>query len=214
MFYNWGIPMCGSGALQSIENQQQSTAKTLSSDFNTIFAGSQNILDKLAPSLEGIIAKGVGQFGYTPEEDAARKSEILATNSAATRQASNAAGESVAGIGGGNQVLPSGSKEAIMGGIAERGAQTGASELQQETAAGYDIGRSDYFNATQLLPQATSTLDNAGNAMAGLANQAESGVASTEDARIQATRSWIAPVTALAGDVAKVASAKLGAKSV
>jgi hypothetical protein len=198
--------MCGSGSLSSIEAVQKLTASTLSSDFNTVFKENQNILDTIAPSLSGIITKGVGQAGYTPEEDAARKSEILATNSAATRQASSAAGESIAALGGGNQVLPSGSKEAIMGGIAERGAQTGASELQQETAQNYETGRQNYFEATKELPQATSTLDNASNGLGGLANQAESGVGQTENERIQATRAWIDPVTKIATSMISGAS--------
>lgn len=190
--------MCGSGKLGSIEAQQQQTANTLSADFNKVFAGNQNILAQIAPSLEGIITKGVGQYGFTPEEDAARKSEILATNQAATRQASNIAGGELAAQGGGTTSLPSGSKEAIMGGIAERGAQAGASALQQETAQGYETGRANYFGATQELPQVASTLESAGTGLESLAQGSESEAGQTEQQRLNATRAWIAPVTSLA----------------
>jgi hypothetical protein len=197
--------MCGSGSLGGIEAQQAQTANTLKSDFNTVFAGNQNILDTITPALSGIITKGVGQAGYTPEEDAAQKSEIMATNQAATRQAADKAGSSLAATG--DPTLPSGGRAAIMGSVAEQGAQTGAEELQGETAANYETGRKNFEFANQELPQAASTLDNASNGLGGLANQAQQGEASTENQRIQATRAWIAPVTDLLGDASKAATA-------
>jgi hypothetical protein len=186
---------CGSGNLASLEASQTAAANTIHSDAQQVFQGNQNILQSLTDNFTSMLKSG--QFGFTPQEEAALRSGSMENIAAAGRQASGKTGEEIAAIGGGNSVLPSGSKDAILGQQAEQTALAQAQSQQAITEKGYDVGRQQQEFAGQLLAQAPGELENPATQMFNSATGASELATNTENQRIQATRAWIAPVTSL-----------------
>ena len=216
--------MCGASSQQkNAYAKTQALSDTLTGDFNKVFAGNQNILTNLVTSLKPIVAAGVGQFGYTPQETEALRSEAKASTAAATRQAQGIASEQLAGVGGGNQVLPSGAKESVLGDIAEKGAQAGAAAQQGITTSGYEQGRQNYFKAEGDLASAPGQLENPATQMEQSALTGTENLTKSADAITAANRAWEKPVLGAIGAVAgaipgfgtagKAISAGLGAAS-
>jgi hypothetical protein len=207
--------MCGASKEQkNAYAQTQDVQRTLFGDFNKIFSGNTNILTNVVNSLNTIMGGGVGQFGYTPQETAALRGEAMASTAAATRRAAGVAGEQLAGIGGGGQVLPSGSREAILGDIAEKGAQAGAAAQQDITAKGYETGRQNYFQSEKDIAAAPGQLENPATQMGSQALAGTEALGQQGEAITKANQAWMAPVGGIIGGVASVATGGLlGKKS-
>ena len=166
--------MCGTSSQQAnAYAQAQSAQSQLMSNMNNIFSTNNGILANITGPAQQTVAKGPNQFGFSPEKDANLKTNILETNAAATRQASNKAGSQLAATG--DPTLASGSRAAIAGNIAEEGALATSGALQNETAQGYAKGNEEFNTANNLLANAPGALENPGT-------QAESGaLAGTEN---------------------------------
>lgn len=192
--------MCGASSEQKNAYQQaESVQSTLKQNYNTIFKGNQNILSGIESSLSGIVGAGIGQYGFTPEEDAARKTNILETTAAATRQAAGKVGEQLAA--GSNVDLPSGSKAAIQADIATKGAQSTATALQQETAQGYEQGRENFLTAEQRLASAPGELENPVTAAAHDVTSSTQELGTAANTITAANRAWEKPLAGLVGGV-------------
>jgi hypothetical protein len=200
--------MCGTSKVQQNAYDQ---AKAVQQDFvtnmNQVFATNKNILSNITAPLEKTVSAGQNQYGFTPEEDAARKTNILETNSAATRQASNIMGEKLGAVGDPN--LASGSRAALTGDIAERGALATSGALQNETAEGYAVGRTNYGNAVRELASAPGELENPATAMESQALQGTENLSKSADAITASNRAWEKPVLGALGAVADVATGGL-----
>jgi hypothetical protein len=203
--------MCGSGNLSSLEASQTAAANTIHSDAQQVFQGNQNILQSLTDNFTSMLKSG--QFGFTPQEEAALRSGSMENIAAAGRQAAGKTGEEIASIGGGNSVLPSGSKDAILGQQAEQTALAQAQGQQAITEKGYDVGRQQQEFAGQLLAQAPGELENPATQMFNSATGASGLASNTEQERLNATRAWIAPVEGLLGEGVKAGGA-IGAAAV
>lgn len=202
--------MCGASSQQKNAYAQTAALQnTLTGDFNKVFAGNQNILSNLTTSLNPIVAAGVGQFGYTPQETQALRSQAQASTAAATRQAQGLASEQLAGVGGGNQVLPSGAKSSILGNIAEKGAQANAAAQQGITTSGYEQGRQNYFQAGNQLASAPGQLENPATAMESGALTGTENLTKSADAITAANRAWEKPVLGAIGAVTDIATGGL-----
>lgn len=200
--------MCGaSGELKSAYETAKSTASTMLSDFNQVFAGNMNILDNLKSVLTPMTLPG--QFGYTPQETAAKQSEASASIAAAGRQAAGKTGEALAAVGGGNSVLPSGSKDAILGQQAEQVAQAQAKAQQDIITSGYDVGRQQQQFAIDALAKAPGELENPATAMEDQLVSANNAAAGLGKDVTAANRAWEKPVMGLIGGALDVATAGL-----
>lgn len=200
--------MCGTSSEQkNAYSQAQAVQQDFVTNMNKVFATNQNILSNITTPLEKTVSAGSSQYGFTPEEDAARKTNILETNSAATRQASNIAGEKLGAIGDPN--LASGARASITGDIAERGALATSGALQNETAEGYAVGRSNYDNAVGKLASAPGELENPATQMESGALQGTENLEKSADAITATNRAWEKPVLGALGAVADVATGGL-----
>lgn len=195
---------CGgaSGQQQEAYNEQVNTEKILSADFNKEFQGNQSILDGITQSLQQITTEGAGQFGFTPEEVAAKNTEAATSISAAGRQASGIAGEELAAQGGGNVNIPSGAKAAILGSEAEKQAQQLSNAQMGIQQQGYETGRQNYFQAQSELASAPGQLENPTTDMASRVTGSEELAGQTANEITQANNAWIAPVAGLVGGIA------------
>jgi len=214
-FYEYdGTPdlFCGASPEQQAAYAQQTrTAGTLEADFNKIFSGNQNILDTLTAPLKNIVNLGVGQFGMTHEEEAARRTEAAETIGAAGRAATGKAREALAAMGGGNYIAPSGSREAVEAGLAEETALKQAEAQQKITEQGYQLGRENFFTASKELAAAPGELENPATNMESGIVGAEGLAGKTANEIAQANNAWIGPLAGLVGDVGKVALGPGGA---
>lgn len=203
--------MCGaSSELKSAYETAKGTASTLMSDFNKVFSGNQNILSGLEGSLTPIVGAGVGQYGFTPTEDTAMRTQAKEEIAAAGRQASNKVGEQVASMGGGNIDLPSGSKAAIQGSLAEDQAMKQAEAQLGITQKGYDVGRSNYWNATKEAASAPGELENPATMMEGQLVSANKEAAGLGEKVTAANRAWEKPVMGAIGSALDFVAPGLG----
>lgn len=187
--------MCGtSSQQQNAYDQAVSTQQTMNSDFNKVFAGNQNILSNLTASLNPIVAAGVGQFGFTPEETAAMRTGAKDQIASAGRAATGQTSEALAAMGGGNADLPSGSKAAIQGSLAEDQAQKQAQAQENITTAGYNQGRQNFFQANSQLASAPGELENPATAMEGGALSSTENLSKAADAITATNRAWEKPL--------------------
>ncbi len=187
--------------------QEATTAKSLSSAFDTIFAGNENILSSIKGALTPVVQQGPSQYGFSAAEDAALRTQATATNAAASQQTTNAVRSAEAARGGGNTYIPSGGEAEIEGALAQTEAQKQADAQLGITKAGFETGRQNFFQSTTDLAQAPGALENpaiaAGTASEGAAADAMKG--QTDIANAQ--NAWIAPVAGAIGAVGGAALA-------
>lgn len=146
--------MCFGGASsqeQSISQSQQQMMTTLQNNYGQQFKNQSAILSSLTNSANSILAAGPGQYGFTPQENAALRTQADSGTAAAYQSARQAAGEQMAAIGGGNTYLPSGTQSAINANIATQAASQQANQQLGITEAGYQQGLANYQNAQNVL---------------------------------------------------------------
>lgn len=175
--------MCFGGASQQETNISQSQAQMftqLQSDYAQQFKGQSAILSQLQNSVSPILAAGINQYGYSKPEDAALRTQADEGTAASYQKAKQAVGEQMSGIGGGNVYLPSGTEAGINANIATAAAGDQASKQLGITQAGYDQGRQNYLQASNILGNVSAQMDplgyagqagSAGNSAFGSANK-------------------------------------------
>lgn len=143
------MSMCGpSSAETQIEGATQSLAMSMQSDFQQRFAQQSSVLANLNNAVTPIVAAGPNQQGFGPEELAAMNTQAINSTGAANRNAQMAAGNAIAGEGGGGgSGLLTGPQQAIKAGIATESANNLADTQSQIVQKNYDVGRSNYNNA-------------------------------------------------------------------
>jgi hypothetical protein len=146
--------MCFGGASsqeKSINASQGQMMQQLMSNYSQQFAGQQAILGSLQQGAQSIFAAGPGQFGFTPQEAAALRTQADTGTANAYQSAKQAVGEQAASIGGGNMALPSGSIQGINANLAQQAAAQQASQQLGITEAGYQQGLQNYNTAAGVL---------------------------------------------------------------
>jgi hypothetical protein len=121
----------------------------MSGYYGQTFAGQQGIIDNLKSSVDSLVKAGPGQYGFSAGEDAALRTRASAGTADAYKMASQATGEKLAAQGGGNQFLPSGTKNAIARGDALDAAQEESRQQLGVTEAGFAQGRQNYQTGLQ-----------------------------------------------------------------
>jgi hypothetical protein len=174
----------------------------LTENFQNFAGTNENILKELTGSLTPIQEAGPGQFGFTPEETAAMRTDAAEQLNAAGANATNAVRSAVASQGGGTTYLPSGSSASILGALAQDTAVKEAEAQSGITQAGYAQGNRNWLAATQELAQAPGALENpitgAGDAAVQGANLEQQGA----QAITQANQAWMQPLGQIVGGVA------------
>lgn len=173
--------MCGgpSSNEKDIAKGQQDMYKTLNDNYKTTFSGQQNILTSLQSAFSPIMAAGIGQYGFTPAEDAALRTQASAGTAGAYKQAAQATGERFAGAGGGNEFLPTGAADKAQREVALAAAGQESSQQLGITTAGYEQGRQNFLTAAGEDQQVAAQLNPIG--YAGQSTSAGSSAFSSAD---------------------------------
>jgi hypothetical protein len=140
---------CGpSGSETAIEGANQSLAMSLQANYQQRFAQQNQVLNNLNQSLSPIVAAGPSQQGFSPEELASLNTQAINSAAAANKNAQQAAGNAIAGEGGGGgSGLVSGTQAAIKAGISSNSANQLANTQNEITQANYNQGNQNYQRA-------------------------------------------------------------------
>ena len=145
--------MCGgpSATQQNLQQEEADFYKNQISAYNTAYKNFSDIQAVLNQQFAPILAKGIGQFGYTPEEEAALRTQSGEGTARYFDQAQRALQQRIAAQGGGtsNVNITSGGNQALQAELAAAGAQESARENLGITTSGYDLGRQEYTGAIQ-----------------------------------------------------------------
>lgn len=197
---------CGASSEQkNVASEQASNFATLSNQAQSIFGDSSQIFKDLTSSFEPILAAGPNQSGYSAPELAALKSAAITNTGTAYRNASQAAGERIAASGGGNAVLPSGTSAAVEGNIAEKGAESTASSLNNIDIQNAELGRQNWMSAAGVLsgaPNLFNPATGAASTSTGAGSAAMTGATDVNNANNQ----WQSDVMGVLGDAATIGS--------
>jgi hypothetical protein len=161
--------MCvGSASAQQkqIAQEQQQFYQTLTQSFQQNFAQQQNILSSLQQSFAPILAAGINQYGFSPAEDAALRTQATSGTAQQYQMAQQATAAQLAAVGGGNQFLPSGAAAQLTQQTALAAAQQQSAEQLGITTAGYQQGQANYLAAAGELGQVAAQENPLGYAQA------------------------------------------------
>lgn len=143
--------MC-SGPTSAQQNLQQEEADFYQKQidaYNTAYSKYQGISDLLSAQFDPILKAGPGQFGYTPEETAALRTQATEGVARNYNQAAKAVAEQGASMGGGTNIINAtgGPMTQARANLAAQAAQTQSGEQLGITTTGYDVGRQQWQNA-------------------------------------------------------------------
>jgi hypothetical protein len=151
--------MCGpSSAMKDINTKIQSLATQMSSEAKTVFSTASSTVDKILGSVSGIIAGGPSQAGFSQTELNAKNATAINAGAAEARNLKAAAGSSIASIGGGNTVMPSGTTADIELSASQKAAEDTANaenKIQQES---YQRGNDNYWKGIDTAGRAPEIL--------------------------------------------------------
>jgi hypothetical protein len=199
----WKSPqplMKGSSAQEELASEQAAFYKTLTADYATQFAQQSAILSSLNTAFQPIIEGGIGQYGFTPQEDTSIRtsaSDSIAQNFASAQTALN---ENIASRGGGNTFLPSGATSQLEAGLLSSEASQQASTSNQITQAGYQQGRQNFLSAAGILGGVASQYNPTG--YAGVGNTAGQDAFSSATTLYNQGNAWEGIVGGIVGGAA------------
>lgn len=189
--------MCKDKAQEGLAAKSRAFAGELQSNYQTIFGQDQDIFNTLTRGWKRIFEAGPGR-GMSPEEEAARRTEVSERTAAASRDISRKVSETMAARGGGNISIPSGALAQVQAEIATQQKQQEALGQEEITGKSYDIGRDIWKEAGRGLMGAPSVMAPA--LEAGKLTLGGYDTASTLAQRARAARtSWVGALTGLAG---------------
>jgi hypothetical protein len=197
--------MCGpSGQEEQLANQEASLSTALDNAYKERFATQSQILGQVQDAI-GQLRSGNFPPGYSPAVMSQLQTSVLNNVAGATRSARQAAGNAIAGEGGGaGSALVSGPQQEIQGEIAAAGATKQADLLNALNIKSFDLGRENLLQSIgglQALAGAQDPLGFSGGSTSANAqafNQAK-------DINQQKNQKW--------SDIASFASAGLGVLS-
>ena len=177
---------------------------------NTVFGENQALAQQVTGSLSPILAAGIGQQGFTPEELAAMNTSAVNNAGGNYKNAAQALGNRLAGAGGGAiPTAQSGAASQLQAQLASNEAGNLSNTENQITQANYATGRQNYLSALSGLEGEQNILNP--NAYANVANAAgqqafkEDSVLTGQQAQMDASR-----MAALTGGLAGLGGGALG----
>lgn len=196
--------LCGASQdQQAILTAQQNFYSFLTSAAQQEFTKGMSVFNDIFSAMSPIVAAGPNQQGFSKPELSALQTGAEENTAQAYRQASQAAREQEAAVGG-NQFIPTGGTAQINAEIAAQGAGQVSNELNQITQADYATGRQNFFAAENALSGATNVFNPVTGA-SGAANQGGSDAANTANQIAQQNNSWLGAVSGALGGVAGAA---------
>ena len=195
---------CGThGAENAAAAQQTAFTSQMISEGTAVFGQDSSVFNQLVGAYSPIVKSGPSQEGYSAAEDNAQKAAIIQNAATGYRNAAAATKSGVAGFGGGNTVMTSGTGLNANVGIANEWAGKQATALNQETQANWSQGHQNWLQASQGLQATPGTFNN----MSGFNQSAQAGLnANMANAQAQdaASNWWVKPVMGLAGGAASM----------
>lgn len=204
--------LCGATAAQNSAQQAQASFYTQATQqASQVFGAGSQVFQQLQSTFAPTVAAGPNQEGFSATELADQRSQAITNNGIANRNAQQAAGESIAAAGGGNNpALQSGQSAGVKANIDIASANNTANDLATITSNDYATGRQNYDTAVSGLESApgvfgtstgaTSAATGAGTASADTANQIAAA----------ANSPWQAAIGALGGVAGSFASGGFG----
>jgi len=168
---------------KQLASTQADFYRTLIDHANQAFANNQNILNALNSAWEPILQAGPGQYGFTPAEDAALRTQATEANATTFANAQKSLNNALAARGGGNVFIPSGAEAQLEEGLQASAAANQANALNAITQAGYNQGFKLFNTAAGVLGGVASGYNPTGY-ISG-ANTAGSNAETTENQIVQ-----------------------------
>ena len=198
--------MCGThGAEKAAAQQQTDFTNQMISEGTQVFGQDNAVFNQLVGTYSPIVKAGPSQEGFSAAQDNAQKAAIIQNAATGYRNAAAATKSGVAGFGGGNTVMTSGTGLNANVGIANEWAGKQATALNQETQANWSQGHQNWLQASQGLQATPGTFNN----MEGFNKSAQAGLnANMANAQAQdaASNWWVKPLEAGAMFAANVAA--------
>lgn len=143
--------MCGGPSSAQTANQQAQADfynKQIQA-YNTAYKNYTDIQSQIQQQFQPILQAGPGQFGYTPAETTALRTQATEGTAQAYQAAQRALQQRIATQGGGtsNINLTGGPSQQIQGELASTAAQQSAQQNLGITTSGYEQGRQNWQNA-------------------------------------------------------------------
>ena len=196
---------CGSIAQQNqLESEEASFYQTLTSAYQTQYAGQQSILSALTSEFSPILAAGPSQEGFSPQEATALSTQAENETTAGAQSADVALGAKETAEGG-DAAIPSGAQEQLNTGLEENASNENAGLQEQITEANYAQGEQDFDTAATALGESASLENPTG--VAGATTNAGTAAGNEANAIQGANDEWI---SALGGIVGGLGSAAIG----
>lgn len=193
---------CGATSAQNTVQAAQASAYTqMTQQASQVFGSSSQVFNQLQSTFAPTVAAGPSQQGFSAQEVGNLNSEAVTQGGVAARNAQQAAGESIAAQGGGNEAaLQNGTNAGVKANIDVSAAENTANNLATITQNNYTQGNANYNAAVQGLAGSTNVYNastSAGSAATG------AGVASANTANQIATQnnSWMQAVSGALGAV-------------
>lgn len=150
-----------------INKAQTAFYDTLRKDYEQQFAKQGAIISAIDAVAAPIMKAGPGQYGYSTAEDTALRTQASEGTAQQYQNVKKALSSQVAAEGGGNEFLPSGAKVELDANIDTAAAESESEKQLGITQKGYDIGRQNYTQASEMEASAaglTNPLGYAGSA--------------------------------------------------
>ena len=145
--------MCGgpSGTQAKLQSEEADFYAQQMDAYNKAYSKYSDLTDAIQKQFAPILAKGPDQYGYTPTEDAALRTQATEGTASYYTAAQRALAERTGAMGGGtsNVNQTSGAAEAERARLATTAAGTEAQQNLGITTSGYDLGRQMWSNAMQ-----------------------------------------------------------------
>lgn len=197
--------MCGATQAQTnLQQQQADFYSEMTANYKTVFSEDQTLLNMVTGSMAPIIAAGINQEGFSPQEKQTLMTQADEGVARSYAQAQTALQERMAALGGD---APTTSASGEMGQMSEElaatKATTQASEKQQILQADYATGRQNYFQAVSAEEEAANLLNPNGTSTAATGAGQQASVTANDIA--QANNSVWSSVMAGLGGIAGAA---------
>jgi hypothetical protein len=181
--------MCGSSAQQNqLASQEASFSSLLSANYAQNFGAQSQTLQNLTNQFTPIAEAGPDQQGMGPQQLAALNTQATEGVGQNYANASRALNTQLSSQGGGNEYLPTGAAASLKGNLASSAANQLSSEQLAITNQNYNLGRSNWQNATSGLNALAGEYNP--NAIAGQASGANQSAAGQAKEINQENNQW------------------------
>lgn len=196
-----------SGEQKDLQQQQADFSKQLMGMYQQQFGNQQAVFNAIKSVYDPILKAGASQYGFSSAEDAALRTQASEGTAQSYQQASSAAAERAAASGGGNTLLPSGVQAQVQGQLAGAAAESESGKQLDITRAGYDVGRQQFNQATNVEMGVAAGYNPLGYAGAA---QSSSSAAFNEATKIQEMNQAASPWGTIGGLIGGAAGSFLG----